>query len=186
MLIAIAGGAGVGKSFVCEIIEEKGFLVFDVDKINRDLFNTSSYKQNLLRLFPEAIVNNRINKDIISKMIFDDPIKRAQLEALSHPAIIEQIIKLKSLDGINFIQIPLLISSNTRFLFDKIWAVYATKEERLNRIISRNSFITEYAEKIIIAQALEEQVYAIADSIINNSNNSKIEDDINRLLDSLC
>ncbi|MDR0751446.1 MAG: dephospho-CoA kinase [Christensenellaceae bacterium] len=186
MLIAIAGGAGVGKSTVSEIIKKRGFEVLDVDQINRELFNDSSYQEKLIKTFPDAVCNGFINKNLLRNIIFNSEDDRYKLNAISHPIIIDHIKQLRKNDAIVFIQIPLLIQSNTAFLFDRIIAVDAPKATRLSRLLKRDNISMQDALNIIKAQEAEDAVCNIADYILSNIEFDNLNKEIDKILNDLC
>ncbi|MDR2266985.1 MAG: dephospho-CoA kinase [Christensenellaceae bacterium] len=169
MLIALAGGAGVGKSLVAKYIREFGYNVVDSDEINRKLLSQSDYIDLLKLTFPEIVVNNEISKNALRQIIFNDVAKRKTLNNLAHPLILNEILKYSLQHEILFVQIPLLISCGFKSVFDIIWVVTAPKKERLKRLISRDGITRELAEQILKAQKVDDDAVYIANLVIDNS-----------------
>ena len=64
-------------------------------------------------------------------------------------------------------------------MFDKIIFVYADDSIRENRLIKRNNYTQEYAQKRMSAQIPQEQKISKADIVIyNNSNEKDLEQEV--------
>ena len=64
-------------------------------------------------------------------------------------------------------------------MFDKIIFVYADDSIRENRLIKRNNYTQEYAQKRMSAQISQEQKISKADIVIyNNSNEKDLEQEV--------
>ena len=84
--VVITGSIGCGKSSVCKILSQKGYEVIDADKIARELFETS--KEEIKNIFGDEAANDR---KILAGIVFEDEVKRKQLEQIMHPKIKEEI-----------------------------------------------------------------------------------------------
>ena len=54
-------------------------------------------------------------------------------------------------------------------LFDEIWYIYASRENRILRLMENRGYSREKCEAIIAGQASEEQYRQLADRIIDNN-----------------
>ena len=55
-------------------------------------------------------------------------------------------------------------------LFDEVWYIYASRENRILRLMENRGYSREKCEAIIAGQASEEQYRRLADRIIDNNN----------------
>lgn len=170
MMIVIAGGIGVGKSAVTDILKKEGATILSADEINRELLNREDYINKIDAYFPGVVKDGRVDKSALRKIIFSNEEERLKLNALSHPLIFAEIKeRSKILGGAVFTEVPLLMECGWAEMFDKIWAVTAPYEERIERIMKRDNIDRKYAETMIASQSEEERVLEIADEIILNS-----------------
>ena len=169
MRIAITGTIGSGKSTVAKILEAKGYKVIYTDVINEKLLNDTQYIKIIQNIFPDAVIDNRIDKKTLSKIVFSSDINRKLLNRVSHPLIkikLKEELLLSKSDYI-FVEIPLLIESGMEDLFDKIWLVRSDKELQMIRVKQRDGRNAAETETIIAAQK-SERGYSLPVTIIQN------------------
>ncbi|MBE7711970.1 MAG: dephospho-CoA kinase [Cyanobacteria bacterium SIG31] len=159
--IAITGNIAAGKSTVENIIQEQGYMVYDTDKIAHEILAQS---ENIKSLFG---TNDR---KAIAQIVFSDIEKLRELEAIIHPQVKKELEKIFNQNfEVVFVSVPQLFESGFNTLFDKIIYVTAKKNIRKTRLIKRNNFSSEEAEKRINAQE-ELNKEKLSDYVINNNN----------------
>ena len=86
--IGLTGGIGSGKSTVAQIFEVLGIPVYYADISAKKLMNEhAELRSAITTIFGEqAYVNNLLDRKYISSIVFSDPAKLQQLNALVHPA----------------------------------------------------------------------------------------------------
>ena len=86
--IGLTGGIGSGKSTVAQIFEVLGIPVYYADISAKKLMNEDAeLRSAITTIFGEqAYVNNLLDRKYISSIVFSDPAKLQQLNALVHPA----------------------------------------------------------------------------------------------------
>ena len=152
-IIGLSGGIASGKNSVAKIIKELGFQVFDADKVVHDLYlYNQSVIMQLSQEFTEAFDGKIIDRKILSKIILKQPEKIKILESIIHPIIRNFYQKflqenLEKHEEIVVANIPLLIETN-HYKTDKIIAIIASEENRLQRFIKR-SLINNNDQKAI-------------------------------------
>lgn len=172
--IAITGNIASGKSTVEKIIESNGYKVYDTDKIAHDILANS---KEVIEIFG---TNNRKE---IAKIVFSDKNMLQKLEALIHPKVKKEIENIFSSElDIVFISVPQLFETGFDNLFDKIIYVTADKNIREERLMKRNNFTKEDAEKRINAQN-ETNKKEKSDFVINN--NSSLENLENQVSEAI-
>ena len=80
-VIGITGNIASGKSAVTDYLSKKGYQIIDTDKITQDVYDNNDYfKNEVIKLFGnEVLKDNVIDKKQISKIVFNDSIKREKL-----------------------------------------------------------------------------------------------------------
>lgn len=170
MRIAITGGIGSGKSVVAKIISELGGYVLSADEINKQLLNDKNYIKIIDNNFPNIVENGIVNKPKLKQLIISDKTAQHRLNSISHPIIREEIIRQSNASGKNkiFVEIPLLVESGMKDIFDVIWLVVADSYLRLKRIVERDDVTKDTATALINSQASEDEQRQIATHIIYN------------------
>ena len=139
--VAITGGIGSGKSFLLDILKEKGFSTLSCDKIAREIFEIRKIKKALKTLFPSAVSGKiflSVDRKKLSEIVFSDRHELDKLNALTHPVIIEETIKrAKKMHSPVFVEVPLLFEGGYQNLFDKIIVVTRSKTTRIKSVIER-------------------------------------------------
>ncbi len=90
--IGITGGIGSGKSVVASIFRSLGVPVFDADtEAKRLMVENEALRAIITRIFGEAAYNGKnLNRELISKLAFNDPSSLQQLNAAVHPVVIAE------------------------------------------------------------------------------------------------
>ena len=112
--------------------------------------------------------------------------KPTQLEKIIHPAIKEKISeffeKNKS-ESLVFVGIPLLFESDMRNIFDIALLIYTDDEIRLQRLLSRNHYPTDYAKQRMQSQLSQDTKLNLCEYVIyNNGTISELEKSVNDFL----
>ena len=178
MIIGLTGGIASGKSTVSKYLAEKGFKVYDADKIAKDISEKKLVQEEIIATFGDKILeeNRNIDRKKLKEIVFEDKEKLKQLNAIIHPKVIDfyKELKEKNTDEIIIFDVPLLFESGIDKFCDKILVVISDYEIQLNRIVERDNIDKELASKIIKSQLPNEERIKKADVVIEN--NSSLED----------
>jgi dephospho-CoA kinase len=173
MIIGITGGIASGKSYVCSQLKEMGYPLIDCDQINRELQQIGMPIYNeIVNIFGIEYLNEdkTINKIKLGKLIFSNVDERNKLNSISHPLIINEMIRrIKQYDGLVFVEIPLLFETKLEYLCDRIVCVFVNKKTQINRLMTRDSIEYEYTIKKIKAQMSLEEKKNKSDYVIDSS-----------------
>ncbi len=135
--IAVTGGIGSGKSTLLSILKEFGYPVFSCDEIYRELRKEPSYLALLGEAFPDCMQGDRFDFAALSKKVFSDEAALKKLNALSHPLIMERL--LRRMQGVSFAEVPLLYEGGFESLFDGVLVVVRDKAARISSVMARDS-----------------------------------------------
>lgn len=178
MIIGLTGGIASGKSTVSKYLVEKGFKVYDADKIAKDISEKKSVQEEIILTFGNKILdkNGNIDRKKLKEIVFENKEKLEKLNGIIHPKVINfyKELKEKKTDKVIIFDVPLLFESGIDKFCDKILVVISDYEIQLNRIIERDKINRELAEKIIRSQLSNEERIKKADVVIEN--NSNLED----------
>ena len=189
--IALVGNIASGKSTVEKFLTEKyGFSVLDTDKACHFLLEKLSAK--IIQEFKNYEIldeNGRLSREKLGKVVFYNEDLKTKLENILYPNLrveINRYFEEHKSEEIVFVAIPLLFEANMENLFDKIMFVYCTDEIRLERLIKRNNYTREYAQKRLNSQLSQEEKVEKSDIIIqNNSDKIALEQEIDKALNKL-
>ena len=178
MIIGLTGGIASGKSTVSKYLVEKGFKVYDADKIAKDISEKKSVQEEIILTFGNKILdkNGNIDRKKLKEIVFENKEKLKRLNAIIHPKVINfyKELKEKKTDKVIIFDVPLLFESGIDKFCNRILVIISDYEVQLNRIIERDKINRELAEKIIKSQLSNEERIKKADVVIEN--NSSLED----------
>ena len=106
------------------------------------------------------------------ELVFTDPARRAELEAILHPLIGQTVRQEAELaQGLYLVfVVPLLVESGRwRQQIDRLCVVDCDQETQIQRVQARNGIELATIHNILAAQATREQRLAVADDVIDNS-----------------
>ena len=143
--IAITGGIGSGKSTVCDILKGQGYPVFSCDEIYREIMKSPNYIQSVERIFPSAVQNGKIDKTVLSSLVFSNPDKLKALNEIAHPLVMERLLAEmnESQAPVVFAEVPLLFEGNFQNLFDGCLIVRRKKADRIQSVQKRDGLSKE-------------------------------------------
>ncbi len=146
--IVLTGGIASGKSTASALMQLFGFRVIDADKIAHQVLD-NSIDEISKKFGDEYIIDNRVDRKKLGKLIFKNKKKRRELESIVHPKIREQIIleaqKQEEFNKPYIIDIPLFFEREGVYNIDKVIVVYAPREIQLERLIKREGLSKEEA-----------------------------------------
>lgn len=179
-IIAITGGIGSGKSYVCRLLGQHGVEVYDCDSAAKRLMRTSADLQaRLTRLIgADTFIGGELNKAAIAAFMMksDDNVKA--VNAIVHPAVAEDFLS----SGYTWMESAILYDSGFDRYADIVIAVTAPKETRVQRIIARDNITREKALEWIARQLPQEEVAGRADYVIVNDGVQDIGKQADRIL----
>lgn len=88
-IIGISGSIASGKNFVTNILAKKlSCKIFDADLIVHNLYDNNSYIiKEIAKYFPQSYQDNKINRNILRKIIAKNPKKIKIIENIIHPQV---------------------------------------------------------------------------------------------------
>ncbi|MFP4177324.1 MAG: dephospho-CoA kinase [Acholeplasmataceae bacterium] len=176
LVIGLTGGIASGKSTVVDYLKERGYDVIDADRIVLDLYREDSSMQDEIRAVFGFTVRSRSDKKRLSKIIFRDPDKRRQLNAIIHPRVFARIeADLREHDGQGpiIIDMPLLIEVGYHAHCDVTILVYVSRSTQIERLMRRDHLSREEAERRIDTQMPLEEKKDYADYVLDNERSKK-------------
>ena len=175
--VGISGGIGSGKTTACHIFAHLGIPIYYADDRAKWLMtNKSDLIASIKNLFGSSayLQDGQLNRQHLSRIIFTEPEKRKQLNALVHPAVWkdgEDWHLAHANAPYTLKEAALIFESGGHKLLDKVIVVTAPKELRLQRVMNRDQVDEAAVLARMAAQMPEEEKVALADFVIYNDGN---------------
>lgn len=174
MYLGLSGGIGSGKSTVSKILSELGAVVIDADVIAREVLlpGTLGYA-SAVKAFGSGILDDEgnIDRKSLAKLVFENPIELAKLEAIVHPAVIARVAEIRNSlpeSAVVVYDTPLMFEKQLQSQFDKVLMVVADSKLRQSRLVVRGLELDDISARMA-NQASDEQRIKIADFVIENN-----------------
>ena len=152
--VAITGGIGSGKSLALQYISAMGYPVFSCDEIYKEVIQSKQYIKQIASIFPNVITEGKVDRKKLAGLVFNDDMKRAQLNNIAHPLIMQTLNSEMDKCGSNlvFAEVPLLFEGGYDELFDKIIYIYRDKQARISNVMLRDGVSAVEVERRIAVQ----------------------------------
>lgn len=173
-VIGVTGNIACGKSTVVAALESLGATAIDGDRVYHSLIEPDApLWATLVDRFGDSILseNRTIDRRRLGEIVFADPKALADLDRLTHPAVIEEIERqLADLGhGIAVVEAIKLVESGLDAVCDQLWVVTCEPDQQIERLMVRNGLSREDARQRVEAQPDLTEKLRRADVIIDNS-----------------
>ena len=182
MKIGITGGIGSGKSFVCKCLQAYGIEVFDCDDAAKKLMRTSAdIQEKLIELIGPNTYDEdgSLNKAVVAHFLLSSLRNAKAVDQIVHPAVFDAFKQ----SGLEFMESAIIFESGAYKLVDKVIAVIAPKEIRIQRVMERDQISREQVEEWMNRQLSQDEVASKADFIIINDGVADIDKQINKVIE---
>lgn len=172
MRYCLTGGIGAGKSYVCSLLREKGVEIYDTDNAAKRLIAQSP---EIRRQLKELI--GGLDKQTIAAFLLKSEENKLAINSIVHPAVIKDFLD----SGYEWMECAIIYEAHLEQYVDKVIAVTAPREVRIERIMLRDGISRKEAEQWIDAQYPQEKVAERADFVIINDGNKDLHKQIEEL-----
>jgi dephospho-CoA kinase len=171
--VGLTGGIASGKSTAAKFFGALGVPVLDSDQIARDVVEPGQPPlERLVERFGPKILtaDGHLDRPALREIVFSDPRARADLEALTHPAIGAAMEARSAAAGgpYQILVIPLLVEKNLAAHVDRVLVVDCDEELQIRRLRDRDGSTPEQVQAILKAQAPRAARLKAADDVIHN------------------
>jgi dephospho-CoA kinase len=175
-IYALTGGMGCGKSTVGEFLKKyPDIYLFDSDEVAKEIIFETKNLEKIKSIFgEEVVINGKIDKQRLAKIVFADNQKKEELESFVHPQVWEKLAEArqKSTDEKIFIvESAILYEIGKEKDISKVIVVTCNKEEQIKRIKARNGWSDEQIEERLRHQ-LPNKVKENKGLVVINNNDS--------------
>jgi dephospho-CoA kinase len=190
LAVGLTGGIGSGKSAVADLLVRRGAVLIDADQVARDVVTPGgpAYQPLIDRFGPGIVAaDGTIDRPALAAVAFADDASRADLNAITHPAIGVAMMQarevLEASDSIVILAIPLLTAQHRETSkLHRVVVVDCPTDVALGRLLSQRHMDRTDAEARIRAQISREERLKEADFVVDNSGDrAALEDQVARL-----
>ncbi len=204
-VLGITGTISSGKSLVGKILARQGIAVIDTDQVVHELLSSDeATKKSILNQFGAAVFAANpcqgeplppVDRKALGALVFSDPQKRRNLEAILHPNVIlncRKRVKDLSESGTSSrfplvaILVPLLFEAKLEKEYDEIWSVFTEESVLRQRLGERDKLSQAEIENRLAAQLPQSEKARRAGQVIDNSGTpEETERQVNLLLEKM-
>ena len=176
-VIGLTGGIASGKSTVSRMFADLGAKVIDADKIAREVVEPGKPAlADIVKTFGADMLlpNGELDRKKLGAVVFNDPQKRAQLNAITHPRIAatvqERLDELRKQGAeVAIYEAALIVENKIHLGMEGLIVVAIDEETQIDRMARRDELTREEAQKRIRAQAPLSDKIAVADWVIETN-----------------
>ena len=152
IIIGITGSIGMGKSTIASMLNFFGIPIHDSDLVVKGLIETNSLVlKKIKKNWPEVIdiIDSKeiINKEKLSKLIFNDIKCKENVEKIIHPLVNKKrkmfLKKYESKKNIVGMDVPLLYETGLNKICNYIFLALTSEANQANRVLKRKNMTME-------------------------------------------
>ena len=177
LVVGLTGGICTGKSTVARMLAELGATIIDSDAIAHEIQapGQRAYAA-IVRAFGAEVLDEagRIDRRRLGAIVFADPERRAELEAIMHPAVIaesDRRARAALAGGARLVVVDaaLLVEVGRHRRFPRLIVVAATEAAQVARMRARNGLAEAEARQRLAAQMPVAEKRRAAHYVVENS-----------------
>lgn len=180
--IALTGGIGSGKSYVCRYLNRYGIEVYDCDEGAKRLMRTSTdIRAALMSLVGNGVYENQVlQKGVLARYILASDANKQAVNDIVHPAVAADYLE----SGLTWLESAILFESrfDTRVHFDDVVCVAAPVSLRIERVMQRDAITHAQAAQWVKRQMPQEEIINRSDYVIVNDGIRSVDAQIAHIL----
>lgn len=178
IIVGLTGGIASGKSTVAGFLSSAGAHVIDADQIAREAVEPGAPAFNaVVSLFGLTILgpDGGLDRKRLGDIIFNDPQKKARLEAIVHPWVRQRAAETTSRivaqdsEAVIVQEVPLLFEVGMQNDLVEVIVVYVPESVQLERLMRRDGIDKKAALARIRSQMAIDEKRRRASIVIDNS-----------------
>ncbi len=175
LLLAVTGNIASGKSYVAEMLREKGCALIVADKVAHTLYESNpALVREIAHAFGDDVLrdNGTLDRARLGAIVFGTATAMEKLNTLVHPhlvaAVREEVASARTVMNQVIVDAALIFEWGIQNEFDHVILVTAPEPLRLERLRARTGLGREDAEARIRIQMPEEEKRKLAAIVIEN------------------
>ena len=185
--VGLTGGIASGKSTAAKFFGALGIPIIDTDQLARDVVEPGQPPlERLVERFGSSILteDGHLDRPALRNIVFSDPKARADLEALTHPAIGAAVeARSAEVGGVyQILVLPLLVEKSLGSQLNRVLVVDCDEDLQIRRLQARDGSTLEQARAILNVQTSRgARLKAAHDVIKNDGDMSAVRDQVEKL-----
>lgn len=188
--LGITGGIGSGKSYVCELLRQRGIPVYPCDdEAKRLMLTDPDIRRQLCQLVgPDAYTaDGALNRTAVAQYLFADATHAARINAIVHPVVRQDFTQWAAQQQAPIVaqECALLFETGFEDTVDHTVEVYAPYPLRLSRAMQRDHATEAQIQARMAQQMDEDEKRSRADFCILNDGTTNLQEQIDQLFEKL-
>ena len=185
--VGITGGIGVGKTYICNILQKMGYSIFSSDQISKKIVSENTFVRDQIRNFfgEDIIENEKISREKLAIQVFSNRKKLKKLNEIVHPFVKKEFDNWMSKrydEKVVFKEAAIIFESNSHKNLDYVVCVTAKLQDRINRVMKRDKVDSYSVKKRISMQMSQIEKERLSDFVIFNSKDDLVLPQIIKVL----
>lgn len=173
IIIGLTGSIAMGKSEVASVFRAEAIPVFDADQEVHALYDSPEGAALLQPYLPEAIIDGKVNRPHLSKIVTQQPPLLEKLETIVHAEIAKRRTQFaaqaeKAGHSIIVFDIPLLFETSGEKQVDVTVVVSAPADLQYQRALARPGMTAAKLDMILKRQMPDAEKRRLANYVIIN------------------
>ena len=188
--IAITGGIGSGKTFVSNLLKERGIPIYNSDdEAKRLMVSDEGIRRELMALLGEDVYQgDALNKSLLASYLFAGAGNAARINAIVHPRVRADFSRwLAEHQDVEVagLECAILYEAGFENTVDKVVMVYAPESLRIERAMKRDNATESQIRARIAAQMDDEEKSRRSDYVIYTDGRFSVEEQLSDLIKHL-
>ena len=183
--IGITGGIGSGKTYICNLLRERGYEVYNCDdEAKRIMLEDEEIISQIKTLIGNDAYtpDGQLNKPVIANFIFSDKDNAAKVNSIVHPAVKRDFLRWAEGKQVAIMESAILFESGFDNVVDTTVLIWADARNRLKRAMTRDQATREQIEARMAAQISDDEARRKADYIFRHNNYDETENEMRKLI----
>ena len=173
IILGVTGSVGMGKTEAGKYFIKNNIDVFDCDKEIANLYNKKDIIIEIKKNFPSTILKNKVDKNALANIVFNDKKKLKFLEGMLHKKLkIAQYFwlrkNIREQKKILVFDVPLLFEKDNIKKYDIVVVLSCNKALQKRRVLKRQGWNEERYEKTLKEQIPDYTKQTLADFVIKS------------------
>ena len=173
IILGVTGSVGMGKTEAGKYFIKNKIDVFDCDKEIATFYNKNDTISAIKKIFPSTVYNNKVDKNALANIVFNDKKKLNFLEELLYKKLqAKQSFwlrkKIREKKNLLVFDVPLLFEKDNIKKYDIVLVISCNKVLQRRRVLKRQGWNEERYEKTLKEQIPDFIKKSLADIIIKS------------------
>ena len=186
LIIGLTGGIGSGKTTLANYIASKGIPVYISDLEAKKVMEFPEIIAKIKQTFNEEIIKEgKLDREKLASIVFNQPDKLKQLNAIVHPAVKAHFVnwvKANQNAPMVFKEAAILFESGSYKDCDAIVSVVAPIELRIQRVLQRDTTNKEKVLQRIHNQISDEERISRSQYVVENVDIESAKNQIDKII----